>query len=103
MSDLPGQDVVERGLVDHASGIESEESLLVEIAASRLRDLGHTDAPAPPGPDAELRLYRRLRRTHPADAYSRYNALLRRLSRYVRAAESRAARAPRQEEPEGEV
>ena len=37
---LPGEDLIHAGLRDVAAGVESAESLLVEIAASRLRESG---------------------------------------------------------------
>jgi hypothetical protein len=50
-----------------------------------LRRLGHA---VPPGfPEPEQRLYTLLARDHPAAAHSRYNALIRRLVSFERAAE----------------
>jgi hypothetical protein len=86
MSDLllPGAELVEAGLADLRTGIETDESLLVSMAAPRLRALGF-DVPAPLA-DAELRLYRRLAERHGAAAHARYNALVRRLVSFQRAA-----------------
>jgi len=84
MSGLPGAELVEAGLRDLSHGAETVESLLVSIAAPRLRALG-MDVPAPIG-DAELRLYHRLAAVHGAAAHARYNALLRRLVSFQRAA-----------------
>jgi hypothetical protein len=91
VSELPGADLVARGLADLARGLETEESLLVEIALSRLRELGHDVPRTASGVDAELRLYERLCRSGVPDPYSSYNALLRRLCRYLRGAEARAS------------
>ena len=82
---LPGFELVERGLADLASAVESEEALLVSIAAPRLRWLGIPVTTPFPGP--EHRLYELLREKNPDDAHSRYNALLRRLVSFERAAE----------------
>jgi len=75
---LPGGDLVAKGLQDLARSSETDEALLVSIAAPRLRDRGLVvQAPLP---DAEHRLYERLAREDPDSAHSRYNALLRRLT-----------------------
>jgi len=84
-SRLPGAELVEKGLRDLEGGVESVEALLVSIGAPRLRELGLVVG-APFG-DPELRLYERLRHDGPDDAHSRYNALVRRLVSFERAAE----------------
>jgi hypothetical protein len=59
-------------------------SLLVSIGAPRLRRLGYA---VPSGfAEPEHRLYALLAREHPAAAHSRYNALIRRLVSFERAA-----------------
>jgi hypothetical protein len=83
---LPGHDLVQTGLSDLARGVESVEALLVSIGAPRLRRLG-LDVPESPFPSPEHRLYERLRQDDPDGAHSRYNALLRRLVSFERAAE----------------
>jgi hypothetical protein len=82
---LPGSDLVETGLADLERGVESVESLLVSIGAPRLRRLGFDIAS--PFPSPEHRLYERLARDDPDAAHSRYNALIRRLVSFERAAE----------------
>jgi hypothetical protein len=82
---LPGADLVARGLSDLARTIESPEALLVSIGAPRLRRVGF-DVPAP-FPFPERRLYELLARSDPDSAHSRYNALIRRLVSFERAAE----------------
>jgi hypothetical protein len=81
---FPGGELIERGPRDAARGEESLEALLVAIGGPRLRRLGlsvgRVDMP-------EHRLYELLARTDPDGAHSRYNALLRRLTSFVRAAE----------------
>jgi hypothetical protein len=82
---LPGADLVERGIADLARGVESVESLLISIGAPRLRELGiPVDQPVP---DPERRLYDRLAAADPDAAHARYNALIRRLVSFERAAE----------------
>jgi hypothetical protein len=85
VAELPGADLVQRGLEDLAAGVESVESLLVSIGAPRLTGLGV--AVDNPFPSPEHRLYELLSREEPASAHSRYNALIRRLVSYERAAE----------------
>jgi hypothetical protein len=82
---LPGGDLIEQGLADLAKGICSVEALLVSIGAPRLRRLG---LPVPdPIPSAEVRLYEQLRLRDADSAHARYNALVRRLISFERAAE----------------
>ena len=82
---MPGGDLIAAGLEDLRQGLETIPSLLVSIGAPRLRRLGH-DVPSV-FPDPEQRLYALLAREHPAAAHSRYNALIRRLVSFERAAE----------------
>jgi hypothetical protein len=81
---LPGEELITRGISDLERGVESPEALLVAIGAPRLRRLGFDlprtfDTP-------EHRLYELLRVEHGDAAHSRYNALIRRLVSYERAA-----------------
>ena len=82
--DLPGGELVDVGLADLATATESDEALLVSMAAPRRRALV-VDVPAPFA-DAELRLYHRLAVRYGAGAHARYNALVRRLVSFQRAA-----------------
>jgi hypothetical protein len=82
---LPGEELVRRGLADLERGRESVESLLVSIGAPRLKRLGfRVDSPMP---SPEHRLFELLRDEDPDAAHSRYNALVRRLVSFERAAE----------------
>ena len=81
---LPDGELVERGLDDLTRGVESRESLLVSIGAPRLRALGL--AVPDPFTSPEHRLYELLRAEHGDAAHSRYNALVRRLVSFERAA-----------------
>lgn len=80
---LPGRESIEQGMRDLTSGVESIPSLLVSIGAPRLRALGF-DIPRAI-PDAEHRLYERLRSSAGDAAHSQYNALIRRLVSFERA------------------
>lgn len=82
--DLPGADLVRAGMADLGSGTESVEALLVSIGAPRLAALGF-DVPAPLA-DPERRLYELLAGDDPDAAHGRYNALVRRLVSFERAA-----------------
>lgn len=89
MSELPGSDLIERGLADLRAGEESIEALLVSIGAPRLARLGYDVSNAFDAP--ETRLYERLAADGEDSAHSRYNALLRRLVSFERAAERRSS------------
>lgn len=80
---MPGHDLVDAGVRDLTRGVESVESLLVSLAAPRLRALG-VDVPTPLA-DPEMRLYRLLAKRHGDAAHARYNALVRRIVSYQRA------------------
>ena len=82
---FPGAELVEKGLEDLGRGVESAESLLVSIGAPRLARLGYRVSS--PFPDPEHRLYSLLAREAGDSAHSRYNALIRRLVSFERAAE----------------
>jgi hypothetical protein len=83
---LPGHELVLRGLEDLVAGIESDEALLVSIGAPRLRQAG-IDVPQPLD-SPEHRLYERLAAEDADAAHSRYNALVRRLVSFERAADA---------------
>ena len=83
--DLPGADLVARGLEDLSRGRESLEALLVSIGAPRLRSAG-LRLPRVLS-DPEHRLYRLLAEESGNEAHSRYNALIRRLVSFERALE----------------
>ena len=82
---LPGADLIERGLSDLVDGIPSIEALLVSIGAPRLRTAGIPVDNAISDP--ERRLYDLLATENPDAAHARYNALIRRLVSFERAAE----------------
>ncbi|MBY0492846.1 MAG: hypothetical protein K2Y23_01405 [Cyanobacteria bacterium] len=84
-SRLPGGDIVERGLRDLAASRPSAAADLVLIGAPRLRRLGLV-IPLERAAGAEHRLYLRLAAEDPLTAHSRYNALIRCLVSFERAA-----------------
>jgi len=82
---LPGADLIREGLRDLENGVESISALLVLVGAPRLRRLGFDVPDTPYFP--EDRLYEKLSATHGDGAHSQYNALIRRLVSFERAAE----------------
>ena len=84
---LPGGDAVDRGLEDLAWGRETAESLMVSLAASRLRR-ERVPLPATPLRDADVRLYRLLERQDGALAHARYLARVRQLASFADACRS---------------
>jgi len=83
---LPGDDLIETGLRDLNSGLETVAALLVAIGAPRLRRTG-LDLPDQLPDNPEHRLYDLLARDDSDSAHSRYNSLIRKLVSYERAAE----------------
>ena len=81
-------DLIRSGLRDLSQGVESIPSLLVLVGAPRLRRLGFEVPDAPYFP--EDRLYEKLAAEDSDSAHSRYNALIRQLVSFERAAECAA-------------
>jgi hypothetical protein len=81
---LPAEELVTKGLADLERGEETLEAMLISIGAPRLRALG-VEVPDPVS-DPELRLYEWLARENADSAHARYNALIRRLVSFERAA-----------------
>ncbi len=84
---LPGEEIVRRGLADLRENRITEDSLLVLIAAPRLKRLG-IDVPERQAPRPyEHQLYTRLEERLGTEAHSFYNSLIRRIVSYARAVE----------------
>ena len=83
---LPGEDLIDAGVEDLRNGRETFASLLVAIGSPRLKRLG-LELPDVLPDNPEHRLYDLLSETDQDSAHSRYNALIRRLVSYERAAE----------------
>ena len=84
-SALPGAELIEAGLIDLREQRETVAALLVAIGAPRLRRLGIEPNPLLENP--EHLLYALLAKDEPDSAHSRYNAFIRRLVSFERAAE----------------
>lgn len=82
---LPGAELIRTGLADLARGVDSIPALLVLVGAPRLRRLGFDVPDTPFFP--EDRLYEKLAAEDADSAHSRYNALIRTLVSFERAAE----------------
>lgn len=81
----PGEELIEQGMRELAQGRETIPALLVSIGAPRLRRLGLPIEN--PFLLPEHRLYDKLRISNPDASHSQYNALIRRLVSFERAAE----------------
>lgn len=84
LGSLPGARLVQSGVADLEAGHESAEALLVSIGAPRLRSAG-IELPAPIAAP-EHKLYRLLATEKGDAAHSAYNALVRQLVSFERAA-----------------
>jgi len=89
LSALPGHELIREGLADLENGRSSAAAWLVLIGAERLRKAG---IPVPPVVRAnpEHALYELLASEDSDSAHSRYNALIRQLVSFERAAECAA-------------
>ncbi len=88
---LPGGDLVSAGIGDLRAGRESQASLLVAMAAPRLRALG-IEVPDGGSERPSHRLYELLTEESVDGAHSRYNALVRRMVSFSRAVEHASVR-----------
>jgi len=86
LTGLPNAEMIETGLSNLRSDLESIESLLVMIGAPRLRRIGF-DVPPATVDHPEHRLFELLAESGADSAHSRYNALIRALTSFERAAE----------------
>lgn len=89
--EFPGHELFSQGIADLLDGRTSEAALLVSLARTRLIEAGF-DVPPAPGEQAGHQLYDLLASVHPESAHGRYNALLRRMESFARAAEHAASR-----------
>jgi len=87
LESIPGAGLVQRGVEDLDGGRESAEALLVSIGAPRLRSLGIEMSS--PIATPEHKLYLHLAHEKGDGAHSAYNALIRRLVSFERAASRR--------------
>lgn len=88
---LPGAEIVRPGLADLRDGRDTIEGNAVLMAATRLR-LAGLPVPEGDGAGAGHRLYVLLDESDPVGAYSRYNAIIRRIVSFARSVEADARR-----------
>jgi len=89
ISGLPGEALIRLGLADYSAGLHTVPACLVGVALTRFRRAGLLPPTAGREiPDAELEIYRQLRKEG-GDAYSRYNALMRELVSFEQALDRR--------------
>jgi hypothetical protein len=88
---LPGEDLIAAGVQDLLAERETIAALLVAIGSPRLRRLG-LELPEQLPQNPEHRLYDLLSQDDPDSAHSRYNAFIRRLVSYERAADEKIVR-----------
>src|SRR4051812_11908576 len=94
---LPGEDLVQKGLEDLAQNQLTDFSLLVLIAAPRLKRLG-IEIPDRPFPKPyEHQLYARLDQRLGAAAHSYYNSLIGRIVSYAHCLERERSQRDSQE------
>jgi hypothetical protein len=86
LTQLPGGDLIEKGIADFSAHQITKESCLIAIARSRLLRAGLGFDLTFRIPDPEHQLYALLQAER-GDAYSRYNSLLRRLISFSQALE----------------
>jgi len=86
MESFPGVEIVREGIEDLRRGETTVSALLVSIGAPRLREIG-LPIPRRVIRSPEIKLYLHLAQSDPDGAHSKYNALIRRLVSFERAAE----------------
>ena len=86
MERFPGVEIVREGIEDLRRGAATVPALLVSIGAPRLREIG-LPIPRQVIRSPEIKLYLHLAQSDPDGAHSKYNALIRRLVSFERAAE----------------
>ncbi|MEX1117414.1 MAG: hypothetical protein WEB60_01340 [Terrimicrobiaceae bacterium] len=90
LENLPGSDLISKGLHDLSEGLTTIESCLVEIARPRLERCGLIHK-APPSFDREITLYHLLAQ-QPGASHARFNALLRELVSFEHALDLRLSK-----------
>jgi hypothetical protein len=91
LHELPGHDLFSAGVADLQAGRRSEAGLLVSLARTRLIQAG-LDVPRAATDRPSHELYDLILEQSPTNAHGRYNALLRRIVSFARAAEHEASR-----------
>jgi hypothetical protein len=87
LGSLPGAEIVISGIADLEAGRDTADANAVLMAATRLRAAGADVPLAELDEPAAHRLYEQLADEDPLNAHSRYNAIVRRVISFARAAE----------------
>lgn len=87
MRSLPGGEIVLSGLADLEAGRDTPAAAAVAMASTRLRGAGVPVPDLPTDKPAAHHLYELLASDHGNAAHSRYNATVRRIVSFARAAE----------------
>jgi hypothetical protein len=87
LGSLPGAEIVIAGIADLEAGRDTADASAVLMAATRLRAVGAGIPLTTTGEPAAHRLYDQLADEDPLNAHSRYNAIVRRVISFARAAE----------------
>ncbi|MFY8215316.1 MAG: hypothetical protein ACOVMP_01795 [Chthoniobacterales bacterium] len=99
IQDLPGAELIEKGLLDHHAGERSIEACLVELASPRLVQAGLLDA-ASEETDSETMLYALLQKqSEGRDVYPLYNSMVRRVVSFEHAFDHRIRAVKKTERP----
>ena len=94
LTDLPGHELVLRGVDDASSGRATAAAALVFVASGRLRELGVPIPTPSTRAEWELVLYQRLAEDDPrGDTYATYGAWLDDLDAFLEALDARVGRA----------
>jgi hypothetical protein len=91
VEELPGHELFNAGVADLRAGRRSQPALLVSLIRTRLIQAG-LEVPETNAERPSHELYGLLVAESPDTAYGRYNALLRRIVSFARAAENATAR-----------
>jgi len=83
--DLPGADLIQKGIHDLRENLVTIESMLVSIGAQRIREAGYDVPKALSTP--EERLYALIAQQEGDGAHSQYNSFIRRLISFEQALE----------------
>ena len=100
--ELPGEDLILKGLDDLSRGEKTVESLLICIATTRLKNCGLQFTPLELDNFAEIHLYRLLCETDSDTAHARMNDYVSRLVSFENAYELSVDLEPKPSLPKGE-
>ena len=83
---LPGEEIIQKGMLDLSENRITKEALLVSIGEPRLNRLGYVIPPCNTPATPEHTLFKLCVQEDPQHAHRAYNALIRRLTSFEHAA-----------------